>query len=175
MRYIRNKYSQTLATIRRMKKLKFIVILIWIPFLSYSQNESQPDIEAYFSAMIVNDIETSINWYSNVMGFIVLDKTESQERGFIQSNLKRENILIELIELEFAVTAKDVVPNYNEKTRIVGFFKTGFLVSDFDKWINHLTNQKVNFHGNVIADNISGKRMIIIKDPDGNRIQIFEK
>ena len=158
-----------------MRKLQLIAFLIAASFLSCSENAPQPEIEAYFSAMIVNDMDTSINWYSNVMGFVVLDKTESAERGFIQANLKRENILIELIELEHAVAAQDVVPNYDEKTRMVGFFKTGFLVSNFDEWINHLTAQKANFHGNVVTDAISGKRMVIVKDPDGNRIQIFEK
>lgn len=148
---------------------------MWIPFLSHAQNDSIPDLEAYFSAMIVSDLDSSINWYSNILGFEIVNKVESKERRFKQSNLKKGNALIELIELDNAVYPEDVVPNYNNKTRIVGFFKTGFLVSDFDKWIDHLTNEKVDFHGNIVMDDSTGKRMVIIIDPDGNRIQIFEK
>ena len=59
--------------------------------------------------------------------------------------------------------------------RVTGFFKIGFLVTEFDMWIDHLTNEKVDFYGNIVTDHTSGKRMAIITDPDGNRIQIFEK
>lgn len=158
-----------------MKKLLLITFLLCSSFLSYAQTNSKQNLEAYFSSVIVNDIETSINWYSNVLGFEVLNKTESKERGFKQSNLKREGILIELIELDNAMNPKKTIPNYNNRTRIIGFFKIGFLVLDFNKWIEHLTNEKVNFYGNIVTDEITGKKMIIITDPDGNRIQIFEK
>jgi len=157
-----------------MKKLVIMILLIGLPFGSYAQNESLPELEAYFSALIVHDLDTSIDWYTNVLAFEVLNKTESKERGFRQANLKMGGTLLELIELNSAVSLKDVAPNYNSQTRITGFFKIGFLASNFDKWINHLKQEKANFHGDVVTDNVSGRRMVIIKDPDGNRIQIFE-
>jgi catechol 2,3-dioxygenase-like lactoylglutathione lyase family enzyme len=148
--------------------------MIGLPFGGYAQNESLPELEVYFSAIIVNNLDTSINWYANVLAFEVLDKTESKERGLRQANLKMGKSLLELIELNAAVSLKDVAPNYNSKTRVKGFFKFGFLTADFDKWINHLKQAKANFYGDVVNDNLTGKRMVIIKDPDGNRIQIFE-
>ena len=158
-----------------MKRILIVLSLIWIPFWSSAQTGSSLDLEAYFSAIIVNDLDSSINWYSNILGFSVINKVESKKRGFKQSNLKKGSVLIELIELDNAVSSKDVVPNYNNKTRIIGFFKTGFLVSDFGKWIDHLTKEKVDFYGNIVTDDNTGKKMVIITDPDGNRIQIFEK
>jgi len=158
-----------------MKKTLIISTLIWLPFLSYTQNNPTQDLEAYFSAMIVSDFDSSINWYSNTLGFEVISRIESVERGFKQSNLKRGDVLIELVELDKALNLADIVPNYNNKMRIIGFFKLGFLVTDFEKWIDHLTNEKVDFYGSVVTDNNTGKRMVIITDPDGNRIQIFEK
>ena len=158
-----------------MKKLLIISSLFWIPFLSYAQNDSPQDLEAHFSAIVVNDFDSSINWYSKILGFKVVSRIESVERGFKQSNLKRGDVLIELIELDRAVNLEDIVPNYNSQMRIIGLFKIGFLVTDFEKWINHLTNEKVDFYGQIVTDNTSGKRMVIITDPDGNRIQIFEK
>jgi len=158
-----------------MKKTLIITCLIWIPFLSYAQNDSTEDLEAYFSAMIVSDLDSSINWYSNVLVFELVSKIESIEKGFKQSNLKRGDILIELIELDKAVRLKEVIPNYSNRMRTIGFFKIGFRVADFDKWIDHLTNKKVEFYGNIVTDDSTGKRMVIVTDPDGNRIQIFEK
>ncbi len=158
-----------------MKRILIVLSLIWIPFWNSAQADSNLDLEAYFSAMIVDDIDSSINWYSNVLKFEVVNRVESKERGFKQSNLKKGTILIELIELDRAISLKDAVPDYTNKTRIIGFFKTGFLVSDFDQWIDHLTRNKVEFYGNIVTDNITGKKMAIVIDPDGNRIQIFEK
>lgn len=158
-----------------MKKILLILLFSSLSFFGHSQNNTLPDLEAYFSALIVNDIENSISWYSNTLGFNVLNKIESEDSQFKQANLKRGAILIELIEINSAVSPKDVIPNYDSKTRLVGIFKTGFLVSDFDRWMKHLTQLEVDFHGNVVINSESGKKMVIIKDPDGNRIQIFEK
>ena len=58
---------------------------------------------------------------------------------------------------------------------IDGFFKIGFLVDEFDAWVNRLREAEVEIHGRVVTDKNLGKRMLIIKDPDGNRIQLFEK
>jgi hypothetical protein len=83
--------------------------------------------------------------------------------------------LIEIIDLDSSISTIDVIPDYTNKTRIVGFFKLGFLVSNFDNWINHLTRSNVEFYGDVVMDETTGNKIAIILDPDGNRIQIFEK
>lgn len=157
-----------------MKKPLFIVSLIWTSFIAYGQKDPLPDPEAYFTAIIVNDMESSINWYSDHFGFKVLNSIESEERGFKQANLKRGQILIELIELESSLTPKKLLTNYPAKTKIDGFFKFGLIVSDFDRWVASLRDSKVEFYGDVVTDTVSGKRMVILKDPDGNRIQLFE-
>ena len=59
--------------------------------------------------------------------------------------------------------------------RIIGLFKIGFVVTDFEKWVDHLIDKEVDFCGNIVTDDNTEKRMVIITDPDGNRIQIFEK
>jgi len=156
------------------KKIIFL-LLIGLPFLTQAQTDTTKDLKAYFSATIVNDIDTSIKWYTAMLGFEVIDKIVSKKRGFKQSNLKRKGLLIELIELDKAITLKKTIPNYHDKMRFKGFFKIGFMVSDFDAWIAHLKKKNAPFYGNIVTDNISKKRMTIITDPDGNRIQIFEK
>lgn len=146
-----------------------------VSFLNYAQHESLPAPEAGFSAIIVNDIERSIHWYSNIFEFSVLNTVNSKERGLKQANLKLENIRIELIELASSISPESLLKNYPKKTKIKGFFKFGFSVAEFDKWVDFLKRSKVAFHGNIVKDNASGKKMLIIKDPDGNRIQLFEK
>lgn len=159
-------------------KMKRLYILLTIPLLSLqtdAQENIPSDPEAYFSALIVDNIEHSITWYTNTIGFETLNKNEFPDAGFKQANLKRGNVLIELIELDTAISAKEAIPNYNSKTRLIGFFKIGFLISDFDQWMDYLKKQNVEFHGSVVNQPESDKRMVIVKDPDGNRIQFFEK
>ena len=158
-----------------MKKSLIIFVSIFASFTCYSQTTKLPNPEAYFSALIVSDIEKSIDWYSKNLGFELLNKNESKEFEYKQANLKRGGVLIELIELGSAVSPEIVIPNYTAKTRVKGFFKVGFLIADFDQWIEELTKLKVEFHGSVVKSNETGKKMVIIKDPDGNRIQLFEK
>ena len=128
-----------------MKKTLILFNLILISFLSLGQSELLPKPEAYFSAIIVNDIESSISWYSNNFGFNVLNKVESKAKGFKQVNLKCGDILIELIELDASLTQASLLKNHPKKTKIDGFFKFGFLVSEFDKWVESLEKSKVEF------------------------------
>ena len=141
-----------------MKKTLIILNLILGSFISYSQNESLPIPEAYFSAIIVDDIDSSISWYSEIFGFKILNKIESEEKGFKQANLKCGNILIELIELESSLSTKTLLKSHPKKTKIDGFFKFGFLVSEFDKWVAYLEQSKVEFYGSVVTDDLSGKK-----------------
>lgn len=83
--------------------------------------------------------------------------------------------MIELIELKSSLSPKSLLENHPKKTKIDGFFKFGFLVSEFEKWVDALKKSKVEFYGDIVIDNLTGKRMLLVKDPDGNRIQIFEK
>ena len=157
-----------------MKILILVLSFSLIPFHSYTQQKNIPELEAYFSALIVEDIDSSLMWYTKMLGFKITDKRELPEIGLKQSNLEHGNAQIELIELNSALKPKEVIPDHNSKTRLIGLFKIGFLVSEFDKLIDHLKENNVKFHGTVVINEATGKRMVIIKDPDENRIQIFE-
>ncbi len=158
-----------------MKKLSCLLIFLFCSNVGFSQDFDSLELEAYFTAIIVNDIEASIDWYTSILGFEVINRFSSEERGFKQSNLDRNGILIELIELNQAVNPEDVIPNYTNKTRLIGLYKAGFQVQAFENWASHLEKSEVEFYGNTVINPISGKKMLIILDPDGNRIQIFEK
>lgn len=158
-----------------MKKLCILFLSVFLPLGCLAQTKSLPNPEAYFSALIISDLDKSIDWYSNMLGFEVLNKRKFDSAGFKQANMQRGDILIELIELKSSVSPEKIIPNYTAKTRVQGFFKFGLLVSNFDDWIRELTKLKVNFHGRVVKSEETQKRMVIIKDPDGNRIQLFEK
>jgi len=153
----------------------FLIIFACMGMSAFAQSETIPPLQPHFSALIVEDIDRSIEWYQNTLGLELLNKTENADFAFKQANLKRDAILLELIELGSALSPEEVIPNFNAKTKIQGIFKIGFSVANFDQWMDHLKKLEVDFQGNVVNDPNSGKKMIIIKDPDGNRIQFFEQ
>ena len=140
-----------------------------------AQNTSPPDLAPYFTAVLVDDFNESLAWYQDVLGFELIDQTQNKERGFAQANLQRGAALLELIALDSAFSQEQLNDINPDIARVNGFFKIGFSVSNFDEWLAHLTESGVQFNGSVVVNPQSGKRMVIIKDPDGNRIQLFEK
>ena len=96
------------------------------------------------------------------------------DRGFSQANLRSEMIHIELIQTSSSITLEDVLENAPAKSRVSGFFKMGLALKDFQTTIDRLKTQGVKFAGSVVKDPLSGRRMVIILDPDGNRVQFFE-
>ena len=162
-----------------MMKSVFILSLMMttISGCSHSQKtETGPyDPQLSFVALMVTEIDTAISWYMENLGFTLLNRVDNQQRGFSQANLKKGGIMLELIETQTTLSQKALLTDYPVRTRIAGIFKVGFTVTDFDGWIQHLTSAQVNFRGDVVVDQESGKRMVIILDPDGNRIQLFER
>ncbi|MEM7370032.1 MAG: VOC family protein [Bacteroidota bacterium] len=157
-----------------MKRFYFLLILAF-PADLLSQEQEQLSLNAYFSAIIVADMDTSLAWYTDVLGYEMVNQHTNQEVGFRIVNLKRADTLLELIEWQSAHAPKEVIPNFGPKTRLHGLFKIGFQVAEFEQWLEHLNGFVADIQEQVVHDPISGNRMLIIKDPDGNRIQLFEQ
>ncbi|WP_456462451.1 VOC family protein [Reichenbachiella sp.] len=156
-----------------------ILIYIWLIFVlsmsSQAQNTPPNDLTPYFNAIIVSNMDSSLVWYQQTLGYEVLNSKQFPEMGFKQANLKKGNASLELIELNSAIDPKELIPNYDSKTKVLGLFKLGFQVDDFDLWIAFLKLKQVSFNGGVVKDETTGNRMVIILDPDSNRIQLFER
>ena len=128
----------------------------------------------FFFALIVSDIDSSIIWYEEVFEFKLINSQEVERIKLKQANLNRENIYLELIQLESAINPEEAISGFNQKSKLTGLFKIGFSVDEFDLFVSRMREMDVNIHGDVVLDPNTQKRMVIIKDPDGNRIQIFE-
>jgi hypothetical protein len=157
-------------------KNTFIIIVGFFGFCisGFAQPTKLSEPHSCFIAMVVSNIDTSVNWYRSNLGMKLKNRVESKERGFKQANLTRSQIHIELIELNSMVSKKDVSKNEPNK-EIQGVVKFGFVVKDFNNWYSQMLKQKVRFHGKIVRDDETGKRMFLIEDPDDNKIQIFEE
>ncbi len=157
--------------------MRYILVLLIVLCSTFclAQKNTLPEAKASFVAIIVDDIEESIQWYKNALGFELINSLDHEERRFKQANLTTGTIDLELIELEASVSQSEALEGQQKGLKLMGFFKFGLKVQNFDTWIEHLEKRKVKFAGSVVTDDNSGKRMLVINDLDGNRIQLFEQ
>ena len=104
-----------------MKKNLFALLLI-IPMSNFAQRDTLPDPVPAFSAIIVSDMATSISWYSDVLGYEVLDQKGVKEIGLKQANLKMGSTMLELIELNSSLSISSALKVNPQKSRMQGFF-----------------------------------------------------
>ncbi len=104
----------------------------------------------------------------------MVNRTEIPERGIEQSNLAGNDLQFELIELASAISPSEALEPFQDKNRIRGLFKVGLKVRNFDQWKTHLYKKEIILLEDIVRDPVSGKRTVVFKDPDNNRIQLFE-
>lgn len=148
------------------------VLVITSNLSMYAQEPTLPAPEACCSSIIVQDMEQSKQWYVEAFGFETASQFKNDERGIAITNMKLGTMRLELIEI-----AKSMNPDSLEtKTgRLQGLFKFGIRVREFDAWMDHLTALVPDISKQVVSDPVSKRRMVVIRDPDGNRLQIFEQ
>jgi catechol 2,3-dioxygenase-like lactoylglutathione lyase family enzyme len=141
----------------------------------WTNAQHQTELNPTFFALIVQDMDQSLSWYQQHLGYQVDDVKVLETRGLKIANLSNGASRLELIEFQEVVSSAQLAEQLPAGARVAGVFKIGFDISDFDNTITTLKEAEVQFRGDVVEDPVSGKRMIIILDSDGNRIQLFEK
>lgn len=153
--------------------LPYVISLLLIISSQFvlSQGVELSTPEACCSAIIVEDLEKATNWYAKALRFESVSQFNNAERGIAITNMKSGGIRLELIQIG---TSMDPDSLNLGSARLQGFFKFGIRVTDFDSWMSHLSPIIPGIENQVVSDPVSKKRMVVIRDPEGNRIQIFE-
>lgn len=149
--------------------------LIIVLFVVFGNDLTAQEFKPYFSAIIVGNIDSSINWYKKVLGLELRNRTDSPERGFIQANLHNQDMLIELIQVDSSLSRGKILQGHAARTRIKGFMKFGLSVKDIDAVFQKLKNQNIKFTGRMVTDPVNNKKTFLVNDPDDNLIQFFEQ
>lgn len=137
-----------------------------------SQRGPLPPPDACCSSIITGDLEQTKQWYIETLQFEIANEFRNEDRGIAIINLRCGAVQLELIEIAGSINPDSL---RKPSTRLQGLFKFGFRVQEFDTWITHLRTSIPNITAQVVTDPVSDKRMIVIRDPEGNRIQIFEE
>ena len=136
-----------------------------------SQQSTSFQVDPYFSALIVKNIDSSVKWYQTVLGL----KTRflpNTPQGIRVAILESPKIVLEIIENNAWLDPKEFLKGKPEGTRLHGYFKIGFKVTTMDSFIEHLN--KLNISIPHIYKDDSGKRNFLVEDPDKNLVQFFE-
>ncbi len=118
-------------------------------------------------AIMVKDMDQSIRFYSDILGFIVRLVGNKPDRKmaflYIESQPDME---IELIQEKTAATV------YSE-TGIVNHL--AFTVDNIDETIHFLKEKKIEFTFNEVKSTLEGGRMIFFYGPNQELLQLVEK
>ena len=152
--------------------MKKLLILLLLATGLEASAQSSFAYTPYFSAVIVKDLDVSVKWYSSVFGLKTKDVMEDPNGAYRISILESEGYLLELLQLKESVTREEALKGKLD-AKLQGHFKYGFSVKDMAKVLNHLSSLKVDT-SRIYTDQKTGKRNLLITDPDGNLIQFFE-
>jgi glyoxylase I family protein len=118
-------------------------------------------------ALICSDYEKSKVFYTNLLGFTILNETYREERESYKLDLLGENgIQLELFSFPHP-------PERPSRPEARGLRHLAFHTSEFDEAINYLEKNKVEVEP-VRIDPITGKRFTFFRDPDNLPLELYE-
>jgi len=115
----------------------------------------------YFAAYVA-DVDKSVEWYCTVFGLKKLGGSSAEDGSWRIENLGSEKLAVEII---YDSRAQEV-------DRALGFRKIGFYVKDIEavaRRVERETGEKMQ----VLDFAELGQRILQLRDPDGNIVQLF--
>lgn len=137
--------------------------LIWVfAVLVITSCAPEKELEIEQLQIITKDATAMINWYTTNLGF------KTVEDGLVVRDFR--------IQLKNSADASrsDDLKQAHQLQHLPGFFKIGFITNQFGELLAQLRQNNVHFVRNIFYNKVIGRRSAIIKDPDGNQIQLFE-
>lgn len=119
------------------------------------------DTPQYF-AIWVADVDTSMQWYSKVFDLKEIGGSEAEDGTWRIENLKNDRLFVEIVRDDRA----EAVPFAR------GFGKVGFYVADVDIVADRVAAE-LGERPRVIDFDRFSVRILQLRDPDGNIIQLF--
>ena len=154
------------------------VLCIWSPFLlapwlaaplAGQQDTTGPGFELVgpaFVAIQAEDDAALAEWYANAFHLAEFGHRGAEDGRYSIRILRRGPLVLEIIRL------RDAAPRPDGPG--VGLFKVGLWVDDIDAAFQRLQDAGAETDRRVLMDERLGARMFVFRDPEGNRIQVFQ-
>jgi hypothetical protein len=140
-----------------------------------ARDEAPPVPAAHpaFAAVVVEDADITGAWYGSVFGLEVRNDIDLGERGRILLLGAEGGLTVELLQITGSADPVAAIDGVGSRTQIRGPFKAGVFVADVDAVFADVTALGLDADDRVFADEALGLRTFILRDPEGNRIQVF--
>lgn len=127
-----------------------------------------------FVAVSVMDFETSTEWYSTLFDLEVVREIEARDGSASVRILRGGDVVIELIAHSEPI---GIAPEHADEAafRFAGLFKTGVFVEGIEAMHADLLSRGTQVDARIGVDEVLGMRTFVFRDPDGNRLQAFER
>lgn len=127
-----------------------------------------------FFAVSVADLAASVAWYRRTLGLETVRSVEGRAGRSRAVVMRRGELVVELVHFEGS-RAPRADPEVEHPFQIEGLVKAGVFVADAGQWHAYLLEAGVEADANVVTDEALGVRTFVFRDPDGNRVQVFER
>jgi methylmalonyl-CoA/ethylmalonyl-CoA epimerase len=125
-------------------------------------------ISPHFIALSVPDLDASERWYRDLFGLTVVMDVQADSNTRVRV-LRSANLTVELVADRRARPRARTGPDIAQAH---GLMKAGLFVSDLDATIAVLRAHRIAIEGQWLESN---PRNLLVRDPDGNLIQFFER
>lgn len=127
------------------------------------------NITPWLTMITVQNLNTSISWYAKNLGFKLLDTIGNE--GNKRAILERNNYILELYEPKTVIKADELSPEKD----VLGFKKLAFIINDISKFDAIFKKENTKIITPITdCDFDWAAKTMIINDPEGNWIQLFE-
>jgi catechol 2,3-dioxygenase-like lactoylglutathione lyase family enzyme len=156
--------------------MKFFLLAAMLLLTEIVSSQSSPsDLKPVLAAIQVENLDSSIYFYSTFLGFRVKERKSfpdyNLEIAFIQNN----GFELELVKNDKSLK-KNKILNENKAADITGFAKLSFEVSNISRLYDHLKAEQVKIVVTLRESNREKNYLtFIITDPENNWIQFIGK
>lgn len=171
-----------------MRRILHVVLLLVVleclalatPTQESQTNTAKPQfsLRPYLVSISVASLDESLKWYTENLGFIVLNKKDLPEYSLRIAFLQMNGFMMEMIEFKNSVSEEDIrkaFPKVDDRAKIQGFGKLAFQVEDIDAFAGLLKRKGVHFVREVQEDKeLFHTKWFIVTDNSGNWIQFFQ-
>jgi len=154
-------------------------MLCTLPAAAQDTTSVEPKIKAEgaFAALVVTDLEASLQWYESNLNMRVVKRGRSPRVAATTVVLSGHNFFVELIHYDNPAPTKP--PQDDRQALENGVVKVGMILNqpDFDSLWKYLHNRAVNFvgDGGIFSDKEMGVRSFIVRDNSANLLQFFAR
>jgi len=124
----------------------------------------------------VMDLNSSIEWYEDNLGFRFMRKFDISESGTHIILLRSNQFTLELDNFDKGMIEREKIESLQENQELIGINKFTLEVEDINNIQDHLSSNNVNTLSKIVKGRSEwNKQYMFVNDSEGNLIQLIQR